>query len=248
MTATTTAVVAPDRSTFGADIAHTLRLIVVAGVTCGALVVGVGSRLAMLLLRVTTGPEVHGVESDDGFRIGQVTLSGTYSLLSLGAGVGVIGASAYLLVRTWLIGPQWLRRATTGVASAAVAGAMLVHDDGIDFHLLTPTWLAIGLFVALPGLFGVAIAVTVDRFEAHLDVRTASFWWPPLVLLALFPFVLAIMPFVAAGVLAVTSASSTDGWRRVRSHRGVRVGVRAVWASVAVLGLLALVSDVVAIV
>ena len=42
---------------------------------------------------------------------------------------------------------------------------MLIHADGIDFRLLTPTWLAIGLFVALPALFGVAIAMTVDRLD-----------------------------------------------------------------------------------
>lgn len=55
-------------------------------------VVGVGSRLAMFVLRLTSPDNAHGVVNDDGFVIGQVTLSGTYNLLNLGAAVGVIGA------------------------------------------------------------------------------------------------------------------------------------------------------------
>lgn len=231
-------------SSVGADIAHSVRLVLTAGAACGAVVVGLGSRLAMLLLRVTTGRSVHGVESDDGFRIGQVTLSGTYSLLTLGALVGVIGAGAYLLVRTWLIGPPWLQRTTTGAASAAVVGAMLVHDDGIDFHLLTPTWLAIGLFVALPALFGVAIAATVDRLDRRIDVRTRRFWWPPAVAILCFPPLLFALLFVVPAVVVVTLGSRSGTWRRLREYRGVRLVVRSGWMGIALLGLLALVNDV----
>jgi hypothetical protein len=134
-----------------------MRLLIVAGIPAGAILIGVGSRLAMLLLRVTSPKRVHGVLSDDGFTIGQVTLGGTYKLLQLGAAVGIIGAAAYRLVAPRLIGPMWFRRLTTGLASAAVVGSMLIHADGIDFTLLKPTWLAIGLFVALPGLFGTLV-------------------------------------------------------------------------------------------
>ena len=42
---------------------------------------------------------------------------------------------------------------------------MLVHADGIDFRALTPTWLAIGLFIALPLLFAISIAIVVDRLD-----------------------------------------------------------------------------------
>ncbi len=229
------------------DIAGTVRLVLTAGASCGAVVVGLGSRLAMLLLRVTTGHAVHGVESDDGFRIGQVTLSGTYSLLALGALVGVIGAGAYLLVRTWLIGPPWLRRTPSGAASAVVVGAMLVHDDGIDFHLLTPTWLAIGVFVALPALFGVAIAATVDRLDRRIDVRERRFWWPPALLILCFPQLLFAVPFVVVVVVVVTLASRSRTWCGLRERRGVRLVVRSGWMGIALLGLLALVNDVAAI-
>ena len=150
-----------------------LRVLIVGGVSAGVILIGVGSRLAMLLLRVTSPDSVRGVESDDGFIIGQVTLSGTYNLLLLGASVGVIGAAAYLLVAPWLIGPKWFRHLTTGLAAAVVVGSMLVHADGIDFRALKPTWLAIGIFIALPGLFGGLVGVVVDA------VRRPDSWTAP---------------------------------------------------------------------
>ena len=121
----------------------------------------------MFILRITSPSTVRGVESDDGFTIGTVTLGGTYNLLLIGAVVGVIGACAYTLVAPWLIGPLWFRRLTTGAAAAVVAGSMLVHADGIDFNLLKPKWLAIGLFVALPGVFGVLIGASVDAVSPN---------------------------------------------------------------------------------
>ncbi len=121
-----------------------LLLLVLAGIPTGALVAGLGSRLAMLILRLTSHPRVNGIQSDDDFTIGRFTLGGTYNLMVIGAAAGIIGAAAYQWVRPWLIGPRWFRYLTVGLASGAVVGSMLVHADGIDFRALTPTWLAIG--------------------------------------------------------------------------------------------------------
>ena len=58
-----------------------MRVLIVGGVSAGVLLIGAGSRVAMLVLRITSPDHVVGVTSDDGFRIGQVTLGGTYNLL-----------------------------------------------------------------------------------------------------------------------------------------------------------------------
>jgi hypothetical protein len=142
-----------------------LRVVVLAGVPTGLVIGGAGSRLAMLALRATSSPSVIGVTSDDGFSIGRFTLSGTYNLLQLGAFVGLVGATAYLLVRPWLLGPAWFGDLTVGLGSGAVVGSMLLHADGVDFRLLTPRWFAMGLFVALPAAFGVAIGPAVRTVE-----------------------------------------------------------------------------------
>lgn len=73
------------------DLSARLWVLIVAGIPTGVVVAGVGSRLAMLVLRSTSPEEVIGVTSDDGFEIGRFTLSGTYNLLMLGAVSAVIG-------------------------------------------------------------------------------------------------------------------------------------------------------------
>jgi hypothetical protein len=46
---------------------------------------------------------------------------------------------------------------------AVAVGAAIVHTDGIDFHLLDPAWLAIGLFVAIPGVYAALLAWFAGR-------------------------------------------------------------------------------------
>ncbi len=107
------------------EISERLWVLIVAGIPTGVLVAGVGSRLAMLVLRLTSPNSVVGVTSDDGFEIGRFTLGGTYNLLMLGAVVGVIGAAAYRAARPWLLGPAWFRRLTVAAGSGAVVGSAL---------------------------------------------------------------------------------------------------------------------------
>ncbi len=222
-----------------------MRVLIVSGVLTGALLIGVGSRLAMLVLRVTSPDHVRGVTSDDGFTIGEVTLGGTYNLLMLGAAVGIIGAAAYRMVAPWLIGPLWFRRLTTGLASGAVVGSMLVHADGIDFTVLKPKWLAIGLFVALPALFGMFIGVAVDavgRPDSWTN-RGRRRWLLPTIAVACFP---TTLPVVAATALIFglwVLVSSCAPVQQLRDAWAYALAVRAVWLLVAVVGLVALVND-----
>jgi len=226
-----------------------VRVLVVAGIPFGVVIAGVGSRLAMLLLRLTSPDAVRGVQSDDDFTIGRFTLAGTYNLLLLGAVVGIIGVAAYQWVRPWLLGPWWFRRVTIGLGSAAVVGSLLVHADGIDFTVLEPTWLAIGLFIALPGLFGLAIGPLVDRVEQpdSWTARGRRRWALPIALVALFPPTL----FVLAGATGVFAAwlliREFDPVERLGATTGYSLLARALWLIVATLGLVALVNDVTAI-
>jgi hypothetical protein len=225
---------------------ETMRVLIVGGIPAGALLVGLGSRVAMLVLRITSPDRVNGVESDDGFIIGRVTFSGTYNLMNLGSAIGIIGAGTYLMVSPWLIGPLWLRRATTGLAAGVVGGSMLIHADGIDFNVLQPKWLAIALFIALPGLFGTFIGSFVD------SVRRSESWtrkgkrpWVLSVLcVVFFPltlFVLALSLIVVLACLAVNEAGVPRLVRRIPAYALV---VRGLWLLIAVVGLLALIGDI----
>lgn len=226
-------------------VAEQLRVLAVAGITVGVIVVGIGSRIAMFALRVTSPDSVIGVQSDDDFTIGRFTLSGTYNLLVLGAAVGVIGVAAYQCVAPRLIGPTWFRRLTVALASGAVVGSMLIHSDGIDFRLLKPTWFAIGLFILLPALFGAAIGPVVDRVSnpAPPDATGWPRWILPIVLVLAFPPTLAIL-VVFAVVFAIWALVRDAGVRELTRRRVVNHIVQACWLGVAVLGLAALIGDV----
>jgi hypothetical protein len=218
----------------------------VAGIPVGVVVVGVGSRLAMLLLRVTSPDRVRGVESDDGFTIGEVTLAGTYNLLLLGAAVGIIGVAAYRTVAPWLIGPTWFRRLTTAAASGAVVGSMLIHADGVDFTVLQPTWLAIALFVALPAAFGALIGPAVDRVSSGTSWTATGRrrWVLSIVLVACFPLTMILVPFAAAVLVGCIALRRT---LPPVTPAGVAFAMRAIWLSVAIAGLVALARDIQAI-
>src|SRR5262245_15255045 len=80
------------------------------GAIAGLLVGGVGGRLAMLLLRLTSSEIVIGLESDDGFEIGVVSLQ-TFNLLggmtAFGAVVGVLYAVVRPAIAPRLRVPIW---------------------------------------------------------------------------------------------------------------------------------------------
>lgn len=235
---------------FRRDLGEGVRLLVVAGIPVGVLVAGLGSRLAMLLLRATSPDSVRGIQSDDDFTIGRFTLAGTYNLLVLGAAVGLIGAAAYQWVRPWLLGPWWFRRLTTALGSGVVVGSLLVHADGIDFTVLKPTWLAIGLFIALPALFGLAIGPSVDRVgrPGSWTTRGLKRWVMPIVLVVLFPPTLVFLAFATVVLGAWLMIRKEPGIEKLRASSAYGLVVRTLWLIVATLGLIALVNDITAIV
>ncbi len=138
---------------------------VAAGAVVGLVVGGILGRLAMLVLRLTTGDRVTGVLTDDGFEIGRTTLSGTLSLAGAYTVAGVVLGLLYALARRFL--PRRGRIAAWSAVTAALGGAAFVHSDGVDFFVLDPLWLAITFFVALPALAGLAVAWLVERIEAR---------------------------------------------------------------------------------
>ena len=234
------------RSSFLARVGSELYVLIVAGVVTGAIVGGIGSRLAMFVLRVTSPDHVDGLTSDDGFEIGRFTLSGTYNLLIVGAAVGILGAAAYQWVRPWLIGPKWFRIATVAMAAGAVVGSMLVHSDGIDFRVLEPMWLAVALFVVLPAAFAAAVALAVDRVEARITNATWHWtrWILPVVLVAAFPPVLMVLAPAAVVLVVWVALRDLPAVRRFGDAVATGIVVRIAWFGIALLGLIALIGDI----
>jgi hypothetical protein len=215
------------------------------GALLGLVVGGIGGRLAMRLLFLTSGDEVRGVVSDDGFAIGQFTLE-TLNLLVTGAAFGVIGAFTYLAVRPFMLGRLWLRAATCGVAAGAVVGSTIVAPHGVDFTALSPPLLAAALFIAIPALFAVLTTFAVEwalRPGGWAETAPLKFLGLPL-LVFLFPPLLVLIGVPTAIVLGVRwGARQWSAVGAVVHHRAPFWLFRVAWAGIAAAGVFGIVDD-----
>jgi len=151
--------------TFGADLRSVAWWVLVgaaSGAIAGGVVGGIGGRLAMLLLRLTSPDDVIGMTSDDGFEIGVVTLDTVQLVLAI-AMLGGINGVLYAALRGAI--PRRLRLPLWSVLAAALGGANIVHEDGVDFTFLEPAALAIALFVLLPGAAAAVVVLLVERWS-----------------------------------------------------------------------------------
>jgi hypothetical protein len=184
-----------------------------AGLLAGLIIGGVGGRIAMLVLRLTSDARLHGLETDDGFTIGIVS-SATAFLLILTAVGGLLGGLVYLLARAWL--PERLRPWLFGSLTGLVGGALVIRPGGIDFTLLDPLGLAIAMFVALPAAYGVATGFLAERFLRD-DSAIARSRLSLLVFIFLIPIALtgviglAIVSAIAVAILLARSRPSVSG-------------------------------------
>jgi hypothetical protein len=221
----------------------------IGGFLCGLVIGGIGGRLAMLLLRLTTGSEVAGLESDDGFTMGSFT-SATLFLVGMASFVGAFLGIIYSFIRGWL--PERSRRLATATFLGLIGGAAIIHPGGVDFTALRPLWLAIALFILLPGLFGYALSATVDRLLERPAGRVVP--WLGLAV-AMFALVVIgvdglrgglIVPALVVALVALLIAS-----RKFPAVRALPRAPAVVWAARtaliagAALGAFMLVNDIV---
>jgi len=160
-----------------------LAVSALAGAILGFVVGGIGGRLAMSLLASLNGEDA-GVESDDGFTMGQVTFSGTLNLLLVGTVLGALGGLVFLAVRNLRMGPAWFATASIAAGATVVVGSLLVHADGVDFTLLEPTGLTIGVILAIPLVYALALPPLADRWlhdDSALMTTTNRLVYVPLI-------------------------------------------------------------------
>jgi hypothetical protein len=221
----------------------TVRLLsatIIIGIATGAVIGGLGGRLAMRILLLTSDDAVKGLTSDDGFEIGRFTLGDTAGLVVVTSVIGVIAALLFLVA--WPFVSRFGRTTVPMMAAlyGVVGGALMVHTDGVDFTALEPATLAIALFVAICAGFGAAVAHLVGRAAAVDGWPQARRWWllgPPLLLL-LFPPLLVVAVVATATNHADAVASPDDGrWR------AVRIGALLVMLALLVVGAVDLARD-----
>ena len=182
-----------------------------AGAIAGLLIGGIGGRLAMLLLRLTSPDFVIGSLSDDGFEIGVVSAR-TFQLLVGMTMLGAVNGVLYAALRQSI--PPGLRLPLWCVFAAAFGGAAIVHEDGVDFTLLEPAALAVALFVALPAVAAALVVVLVERW-AHVEPWTDRRLSVGLCIAALAgTLALAFAALIGAFALGARRAGVDDPLRR----------------------------------
>ncbi|MEO7573729.1 MAG: hypothetical protein ABIX10_14965 [Acidimicrobiales bacterium] len=174
---------------------------VAAALLAGALVLGLGGRFLMRVLAATSPEAAQGRITDADEVVGSVTLGGTIGLIVfVGLAGGLAGLALYALLRRWL--PD--RSMTAGLVVGGIGAGLLARPTGLlnpenrDFDILTPTWLAVALALALLVTFALLAAVLVDRWGAG---------WPrpgrsPKGVAAVLPLVPLLLAPPAAAVVA----------------------------------------------
>jgi hypothetical protein len=204
--------IAEEPGTWTVQVEHRARRLAAvtwAGALIGLVVGGVGSRVAMLVL-ARLNPQATGVTSDDGFTIGQLTTA-TFNLLAVSMLIGVLGGGIYLVLRGLMLGPRWFQVASVSLGPAVVVGSMLVHVEGVDYTVLDPAWLAIVMFVTIPGVYAALLTVVAERWLLRDSTWMQSSLW-----LAVVPLLLwvPLAPFLVVGLLGVLAFEAVRRTRR----------------------------------
>jgi hypothetical protein len=221
-----------------------LSATIIIGALSGAVIGGLGGRLAMRILLLTSDDSVQGLTSDDGFEIGRFSLSDTLGLVIVTAFIGVIAALLYLVVRPFVARLGNAAVPAMALLYGVVGGAMMVHRDGIDFHVLEPAALAIILFVAIGAGFGAAVAYLVGASAADEAWPQKSPRWllaPPLLVLLFPPFLVVAVAAVAVNWAGAAADPDDRGWHVVD------VGAFVVMSGVLIVGAVDLARDTAAL-
>jgi hypothetical protein len=137
-----------------------------AGALSGLVVGGLGGRLAMRIAAIVAGPVMVGETTENGNRVGDITVEGTVALIIIG-GVfaGIVGGLAYEVVRPWFVTFGRWRGLVFGLVLLVAIGSVVINPDNIDFRRFGSPALNTFLFAVLFILFGVVLAPIEERLR-----------------------------------------------------------------------------------
>jgi hypothetical protein len=138
-----------------------------AGLVTGFLVAGVGGRIAMRIAALLV-PTAAGLPTENGNRIGEITLGGTIALIVF---VGLFAALTFGV--TWVVLSPWLPRSPVvrGLVAMPVAVALgafaLIDGENPDFLTLDHDPAVVAVLIALVAL----VPLIASLADAALDRR-----------------------------------------------------------------------------
>jgi hypothetical protein len=171
----------------------------IAGLAVGVVVGGLGARIAMRLIALLV-PSVTGSSTENGNRIGDITLGGSVGLiLFAGLFVGIVAGTIWVVVSPWLPSRLGLRTLAAIPLAIGLGSFALVQGSNPDFIVLGYDPRVIVVLLGLVGLVGASMAVV----DAWLDRRLPR---PPSASVeagAIYSIISVIGALVAVGVVAM---------------------------------------------
>src|SRR5918995_1668129 len=139
----------------------------IGGLIVGLVVGGLGGRLAMRLIALMI-PGSAGRFTENGNRIGDITLGGTFALLVFGGlFAGIFLAVIWVVVSPWLPRSLGLRVLAAIPLTIGLGAFGVIEGSNSDFIVLRFDGRVVLVLLALVGLIGASMAVV----DAWLDER-----------------------------------------------------------------------------
>lgn len=135
-----------------------------AGLVSGIVVGGLLGRVVMRVSGFAAGPNMVGVRTSNGNRVGDITVEGTLALIVFtGLAAGLFGGVMYAVVEPWLRRLRPWHGLAYGVGLLATFGYTVLDPFNFDFTRFGPLALNIAMFAGLFIIFGVFAAWIFDR-------------------------------------------------------------------------------------
>jgi len=172
------------------------------GVVAGIVVGGLGGRLVMRVAAILH-PDAVGALTENGNRIGDITLGGTLSLVLFGLISCAMAGAVWVIVSPWIPGHAGVRALLTAGIAMAIGTPVLIIGRNPDFVILDHDPAVVALLVALVGAIGLSIALLDSWLDRRLP-RTVEGQKRPAAFYAIVTLMGAVLvlPFVLLVFLA----------------------------------------------
>jgi hypothetical protein len=142
------------------------------GLIVGVVGAGIGGRIAMRIAALLV-PSATGAFTENGNRIGEITLQGSTALVLVGVAAGVIGGAVWVSVSPW-IPRRASRRVLVATALAlAIGGTILIVGDNRDFLILDHHPAVVATLLALVAVIGLAFPLVDNVLDQKLPTHVS---------------------------------------------------------------------------
>ncbi len=141
------------------------------GLIVGVVGGGIGGRIAMRIAALLV-PSSSGAFTENGNRIGDITVVGTLGLMVFGLAVGVFAGAIWVVVSPWIPGRGLRRGIATVPLAVAVGGIILIAGDNRDFLILDHHPAVVAVLLGLIAVIGLLFPLVDDWLDRRMPVTT----------------------------------------------------------------------------